>query len=38
VQVYLAPFETILLAIGLPALVLLGAWRLGLLKRIRERW
>jgi hypothetical protein len=26
------------LAIGLPALVLLGAWRLGLLKRIRERW
>ena len=38
VQVYLAPFETILLAILLPALVLLGAWRLGLLKRIRERW
>jgi hypothetical protein len=26
------------LAILLPALVLLGAWRLGLLKRIRERW
>jgi hypothetical protein len=38
VQTYLAPFETVLLAILLPALVLLGAWRLGLLKRIRERW
>jgi membrane protein DedA with SNARE-associated domain len=38
VQTYLAPFETILLAIVLPALVLLGAWRLGLLTRIRERW
>jgi membrane protein DedA with SNARE-associated domain len=37
VQTYLAPFETLLLVVLLPALLLLGAWRLGLLKRLRER-
>ena len=37
VQNYLAPLDTLLLMVGLPALVLLGAWRLGLLKRLRAR-
>jgi membrane protein DedA with SNARE-associated domain len=37
VQGYLAPLDTLLLVVGLPALALLGAWRLGLLKRLRAR-
>ncbi|MFM9166263.1 MAG: hypothetical protein ACKOQO_05570 [Candidatus Limnocylindrus sp.] len=32
---WLKPLDTLLLIVGVPALILVGAWRLGLLARLR---
>jgi membrane protein DedA with SNARE-associated domain len=36
VKEWLKPLDTLLLIVGVPALLLLGAWRLGLLARLRR--
>ena len=35
VKEWLKPLDTLLLIVGVPALILVGAWRLGLLARLR---
>jgi membrane protein DedA with SNARE-associated domain len=35
VKEWLKPLDTLLLIVGVPALLLVGAWRLGLLARLR---
>jgi hypothetical protein len=37
VKEWLKPLDTLLLIVGVPALLLLAAWRLGLLDRLRNR-
>ena len=37
VKEWLKPLDTLLLIVGVPALLLLAAWRLGLLARLRAR-